>query len=67
MVKNVMLANDEVKEIIEKVAELMRVLITTKGAAHLGNVTDLKAVKKNDKDGLPHLTFQPDIFACCHL
>jgi hypothetical protein len=30
------------------VAELMRVLKTTKGAAHLRNLTDLKAVKKNE-------------------
>ena len=47
-VKNVLLADEEIKEIIEKVAELMRVLKTTKGAAHLRNITDLKAVKKND-------------------
>ena len=47
-VKNVMLADDEVKIIIEKVAELMRVLKTAKGAAHLRNITDLKAVKKNE-------------------
>ena len=47
-VKNVMLASDEIKGVIDKVSELMRVLKTTKGAAVLRNITDVKAVKKND-------------------
>ena len=43
------------KDLIAKVAELMRVLKTSKGAGRLGQITHLAAVKKMKLDELRHM------------